>query len=160
MSEVTKLIRPVREKSAVTSGYGSRPDPFNPGKTQFHNGLDYVSEAGPDVLAICDGIVWFDHDHYDPRDEWQFNTPHSGGNMVIVQHIIHGQKIFAGYLHLVKNFVKVGEAVKMGQVIGVYGDVGASAGPHLHHMWKDKDNVVVDPTQRMLMGLRANGVVK
>lgn len=158
-AQITPLIRPVRPQHTVRSGFGLRVDPLTGKPGQFHNGIDYTSDAGPEVLAICDGIVWFDHDNYDERYRWDFTSPNSGGRMIVVQHIIHGVKRFAGYLHLVENYVSVGQAVKQGQLLGKYGNVGASTGPHLHFMIKSADNAVENPEPIMIEGLKASGLL-
>ena len=52
-------------------------------------------------------------------------------NVVIIR---HADSTFARYYHLTKEgvLVSVGEKVEKGQKIGLSGDSGASAGPHLH----------------------------
>lgn len=63
------------------------------------------------------------------------------GNMVVVD---HGEGIYSMYLHLSKIAVKVGAAVKKGQLIGLVGDTGYATGPHLHLSVKI-DGISVDP---------------
>lgn len=157
---ITPLIRPVRSPHKVTSGFGSRLDPIT-GKTgQHHPGIDYVNagHVNCEVVAVADGIVWYDFDNYDEKQRWNFQSPSSGGNMVILQHVIHGKKIFSRYLHLVKNFVSHGEAVKQGHVLGIYGNIGASAGAHCHFDMQDGNGTPIDPTPIMLAGLKKSGL--
>lgn len=155
---ITKLIRPVAEPHTVTSGYGERT--IN-GQTQFHPGIDYANGDSPAnyhkdkrVFAICDGVVTFDWDNYDPRYKWDFNSPNSGGEMVLINHEIHGVTYEVGYLHLTENYVTKGQKVKRGDVIGIYGDHGAATGPHVHFPMK-LNGQFVDPTPIMLKGLSA-----
>ena len=46
--------------------------------------------------------------------------------------IDHGQGVTSVFLHLSRIYVKEGDFVKAGQVIGAVGTTGASTGPHLH----------------------------
>ena len=52
-------------------------------------------------------------------------------NVVVIQ---HDDGTYARYYHLTKNgaSVAIGDDVKQQQIIGLSGDSGASAGPHLH----------------------------
>lgn len=154
----TKLVRPVNEPHTLTSPYGPRT--IN-GKPQFHKGLDYVHgdnkgnyHRDKSVVAVGDGVCVFDFDSYDDKKRW--NDPeHSAGNMVVLEHLINGKKYFVRYLHLMTNCVKVGQKVKMGEKIGVYGDAGISYGAHVHiDMW-DANWKQIDPTPIMLAGLNA-----
>jgi len=51
------------------------------------------------------------------------------GNSIVID---HGEGIFSVYFHLDKLFVKQGELVNRGQLIGAVGSTGFSTGPHLH----------------------------
>src|SRR2546427_208093 len=53
----------------------------------------------------------------------------SYGNMILVD---HGLGLATLYLHLSKMNVAVGDVVERGQIIGLSGDTGYVAGPHLH----------------------------
>jgi murein DD-endopeptidase MepM/ murein hydrolase activator NlpD len=52
--------------------------------------------------------------------------------MVIQKVLISGIFYSFRYCHLIENFVNHGQAVKQGDLIGIYGDVGYSFGAHLH----------------------------
>lgn len=51
------------------------------------------------------------------------------GNSIVID---HGEGLFSVYFHLDKLFVKEGEMVTRGQLIGTVGSTGFSTGPHLH----------------------------
>ncbi len=110
------LARPIG-KARVTSGYGTRIDPFN-GRLAQHTGLDFVGSYGTDILASADGVV---------KDAgWQ-----SGYGKAI--DVTHGYGFSSKYAHLSAIVVKPGQRVKKGQVIGKQGSTGRSTGSHLHY---------------------------
>jgi murein DD-endopeptidase MepM/ murein hydrolase activator NlpD len=87
---------------------------------------DFQMPIGTPVHAARSGkVVHVEQGHKD--------STRKGGeeNVVVIQ---HDDGTFARYYHLTQNGAKValGESVKQKQVIGLSGDSGASAGPHLH----------------------------
>ena len=65
------------------------------------------------------------------------------GNTVVLD---HGLGLTSSYFHMNAIQVKVGDAVKQGQAVGVVGNTGLSTGPHLH--WEIRlAGVPVDPWQ-------------
>ncbi len=128
---------PVNE-ARVSSPYGNR---ILKRKKQFHDGIDFVSNSDDcRVYAIADGVVVFDKDDYDEAVRWTDNK-HSGGNMIIIDHVIDGVHYYARYLHLGENTVSKHQEVREGDVVGEYADVGLSYGAHLHFdmyswLWK------------------------
>jgi murein DD-endopeptidase MepM/ murein hydrolase activator NlpD len=113
--EVRPEGRPVRS-GWISSGFGYRTDPFN-GKRTFHRGLDFVSPAGSDVLAVAAGVVTFS------------GKLANYGNMVEID---HGNGLVTRYGHNKENLVAVGDAVKKGEVIALVGSTGRSTAPHVH----------------------------
>ena len=65
------------------------------------------------------------------------------GNYVEID---HGNGYRTGYAHLNKSYVREGQAVKMGEVIGLMGDTGFSFGCHLHFITK-YNGQTFDPMQ-------------
>jgi hypothetical protein len=88
-----------------------------------HGGIDYSCVQGTPVKSSADGVVvWVDKD-----------TAANGGYGLYVR-VRHQQlNIDTLYAHLSRQDVKVGQAVKFGQVIGLSGNTGNSTGPHLHY---------------------------
>ncbi len=99
-----------------TSGFGYRKDPFTH-KRRFHNGLDIRVPVGTPVGASADGIVIF--------AGW------AGGYGKCIK-IKHFNGYTTLYGHLSRIYVKRGQKVHRGQIIGRSGRTGRATGPHLH----------------------------
>ncbi len=99
-----------------SSNFGYRIDPFN-GVRAFHEGMDFMAEAGTQVRAAAGGVVAFSDSH--PQY----------GNMIEVD---HGNGLITRYAHLSKRMVKVGDVVLSSGIIGMVGSTGRATGPHLH----------------------------
>jgi murein DD-endopeptidase MepM/ murein hydrolase activator NlpD len=108
----------------MTSGYGER---WN----SFHKGIDIAGNTGDDALVAMDGEVIYA----------QYNDG-GYGNLIIVK---HEDNMVTYYGHLSDFYVKVGDKVKKGDIIGAIGSTGFSTGPHLHFELR-VDNEPVDPT--------------
>ena len=72
------------------------------------------------------------------------------GRMVEVD---HGNGLATRYGHLSAIDVKVGEPVKIGQIVGQVGWTGRSTGPHLHYETR-VDGEPVDPQKFLRAGVR------
>jgi murein DD-endopeptidase MepM/ murein hydrolase activator NlpD len=101
----------------LTSGYGSRPDPFT-GRPDSHPGLDISGKTGDPVYATADGRV-----HTAARTG-------DYGNLVVIEHAFG---LTTRYGHLSKIATTPGAEVKRGQVIGYVGSTGRSTSSHLHY---------------------------
>ncbi len=122
------------ESVHVTSSFGWRLDPVTGSGTRLHRGTDFRGEVGDLVLSVANGQVTFVG--HDPVL----------GNMVIVE---HGLGITSLYGHLSDLLVWEGAQVRRGTALGLVGNTGRSAAPHLHLTIKI-DEVAVDPM--MLLG--------
>ena len=80
------------------------------------------------------------------------NSGWSGGYGRMVE-IDHGNGLSTRYGHLSQIDVKVGDVVKIGQVIGEVGSTGRSTGPHLHYETRI-DGEAVDPQKFLRAGVR------
>lgn len=85
-----------------------------------HGALDLRAVHGQEVYAAQDGVVYFIDTH-----------PRSGLD-VRIEHTVHGEKYRTIYEHLMGYQVKVGDRVRVGQLIGWANNTGYSAGDHLH----------------------------
>ena len=90
--------------------------------SRTHGGIDYSCAEGTPVKSCADGTVaWVDTD-----------KAANGGYGLYVRIDHPTLDINTFYAHLSRQDVKVGDKVKMGQVIGLSGNTGNSTGPHLH----------------------------
>lgn len=108
------------ESPIVTSPFGQRPAT---GVTppQFHKGIDFGNPTGTEIKAAMDGEVVIAQ-----RD----GTPVDGYGICTV--IKHSNGQWTLYAHQSEQFVKIGDTVKKGQVIGKIGSTGQVDGAHLH----------------------------
>jgi murein DD-endopeptidase MepM/ murein hydrolase activator NlpD len=129
--------KPVVGEVEFTSGFGVRSDPFL-GRPAMHTGLDFRASTGDPVRATANGKV--------ASSGW------AGGYGRMVE-IDHGNGLSTRYGHLSEIDVKVGDVVKIGQVIGLVGSTGRSTGPHLHYETRI-DGEAVDPQKFLRAGVR------
>jgi murein DD-endopeptidase MepM/ murein hydrolase activator NlpD len=110
-----KFIVPV-ENSIITGVYGSQR--ILNGKPKWpHYGLDFAAKEGTEVKAMLNGTVTM-------AEKDLFYT---GGTLIFD----HGHGISTLYMHMQKLFVKKGQKVKQGDIIGTVGATGRATGPHL-----------------------------
>jgi len=110
-----KFIIPV-DDAIITGVYGSQR--ILNGKPKWpHYGLDFAQEEGAPVKAMLNGTVTLAApDLY-----------YTGGTLIFD----HGHGISTLYMHMNKVFVKKGQKVKQGDIIGSVGSTGRATGPHL-----------------------------
>lgn len=114
---------------AITSPFGTRPDPFT-GEQKFHAGIDIGAAEGTPVGAAGAGEV--------TTAGWYGGY----GNAVIID---HGNGLQSLYGHLSAIMVSVGDLVTQLQTIGLVGSTGNSTGPHLHFELR-QDGSPIDPS--------------
>jgi murein DD-endopeptidase MepM/ murein hydrolase activator NlpD len=129
--------KPVIGEVEFTSGFGIRTDPFL-GRPAMHTGLDFRAAMGDPVRATANGKV--------ASAGW------AGGYGRMVE-VDHGNGLSTRYGHLSEIGVKVGDPIKIGQVIGQVGSTGRSTGPHLHYETRI-DGEAVDPQKFLRAGVR------
>ena len=110
-----KFIIPV-DDAIITGVYGSQR--ILNGKPKWpHYGLDFAQKEGSPVKAMINGTVTMaEPDLY-----------YTGGTLIFD----HGHGISTLYMHLNEIFVKKGQKVKQGEVIGTVGSTGRATGAHL-----------------------------
>ncbi len=129
--------KPVVGEVEFTSGFGVRSDPFL-GRPAMHTGLDFRAAIGDPVRATANGKV--------------VSSGWAGGYGRMVE-IDHGNGLATRYGHMSEIHVKVGDPIKIGQVIGLVGSTGRSTGPHLHYETRI-DGEAVDPQKFLRAGVR------
>lgn len=129
--------KPVVGEVELSSGFGVRTDPFL-GRPAMHTGLDFRGSMGDPVRATANGKV--------------VSSGWSGGYGRMVE-IDHGNGLSTRYGHLSEIDVKVGDVIKIGQVVGLVGSTGRSTGPHLHYETRI-DGEAVDPQKFLRAGVR------
>jgi murein DD-endopeptidase MepM/ murein hydrolase activator NlpD len=100
----------------ISSGYGSRNDPFGGGRAH-HMGIDIDANTGDPVTAAAEGVVSF------------AGVKNGYGNVVEID---HGNGYQTLYAHNSKLLVHVGDVVRAGDQIAKVGSTGRSTGSHLH----------------------------
>ena len=123
-SDRTRWIQPASARPSIwpvagrlTGAFGGRMDPFS-GEGAFHTGVDISAPPGTSVRATADGVVM--------GASWE------GGYGLMVQ-VDHGGGVNTFYAHLSRCFVQMGQAVRLGQIVGEMGATGRVTAPHLHY---------------------------
>jgi len=129
--------KPIASGTDLASGFGVRIDPFLRSPA-MHTGLDFRSSTGDPVRATANGTI---------------SVAGTNGGYGKMVEINHGNGITTRYAHLSQIEVKVGQPVKIGQLVGRVGSTGRSTGPHLHYETR-VDGDPVDPQKFLRAGLR------
>ncbi|XHX78262.1 MAG: M23 family metallopeptidase [Stenomitos frigidus ULC029] len=128
-----RLVFPLSIPAPITSVFGWRLHPVS-GEQRFHAGTDLGAPMGTPVLAAYAGKVAL------------ADFLGGYGLAVAIDHNQGTQQTLYG--HLSEIFVKPGEVVKQGMVIGRVGSTGVSTGPHLHFEFRQLTTegwVTMDP---------------
>jgi len=113
-------VQPVANKDLkrMASGFGMRLHPIH--KIQkFHEGMDFTAPTGTEIYATGNGTITF--------ADYKSN----GFGIHVV--IDHGYGYETVYAHMSQVKVRKGQKISRGDVIGLVGNTGLSAGPHLHY---------------------------
>ena len=110
-----KFIYPI-EKYIITGVYGSQRI-LNGEPRRPHYGIDFHADEGTPVKAMMDGEVTLA----------EKNMYFTGGTIIFD----HGHGISTLFMHMKDINVKVGQAVKKGEIVGTLGQSGRATGPHL-----------------------------
>ncbi len=136
-----RMIFPLPVPVDITSVFGWRTHPIT-GRLRFHSGIDLAAETGTPVLAAFSGKVTL------------ADLLGGYGLLVLLEHNEGQQE--TRYGHLSEIFVKPGQWVPQGTVIGLVGSTGQSTGPHLHFetlQATPSGMVAVDPQQDLQLAL-------
>ncbi len=106
----------------VTQYFGKTVDAKRLYISGTHGGVDFKASIGTPVKATLSGVV-VDTESIRIRNGCQY------GKWVLIKHA-NGLSTIYGHLSFV--YVRPGDTVTAGQVIGLSGDTGYATGPHLH----------------------------
>ncbi|MGB3491210.1 MAG: M23 family metallopeptidase [Elainellaceae cyanobacterium] len=113
----SNLMFPLSAPAIVTSPFGWRVHPLF-GSARMHTGTDLAAPMGTPVVAAYSGRVTVS------------DFVGGYGLTVVLRH--DEQTTETLYGHLSETFVRPGEMIEQGDVIGRVGSTGNSTGPHLH----------------------------
>ncbi|HPO47003.1 MAG TPA: M23 family metallopeptidase [Spirochaetota bacterium] len=117
-----QFIWPLEDVRNISSVLGLRGG-------RFHSGMDIPAQRGKPVCASMEGRVIC-------------SVYLAGfGNTIDVE---HRNNFITRYSHLSANFVKKGDFVRKGQIVGLVGSTGISTGNHLHFEIRCND-IPLDP---------------
>ena len=105
-------------RGALSSAFGRRRDPFS-GEGSFHTGVDLRSRKGSPVVAAADGLVL--------RSGWEGQY----GKSVVLSH--GRSQLSTHYAHMSQLYVRPGQIIRRGEVIGQVGSTGKTTSSHLHY---------------------------
>ncbi|MGL6133051.1 MAG: peptidoglycan DD-metalloendopeptidase family protein [Prochlorococcaceae cyanobacterium] len=127
------LLFPLIGAGVNTSGFGFRLHPIL-ASWLMHTGIDLAAPTGTPVVASLGGKV--------------VSSGEAGGYGLVVELEHDNPRRRTLYAHLSELYLKSGDRVRQGEVIGRVGSTGLSTGPHLHfelRLPSDGGWVAVDP---------------
>jgi murein DD-endopeptidase MepM/ murein hydrolase activator NlpD len=109
---------PLTDEPCINAPFGNSRSYNNGAYLYFHTGVDFgVCAQNLNIYAPAAGVV-------------VFTGPLTiRGNATIID---HGHGVYSGIWHQSETFVKKGDQVTPGMLIGTIGNTGRSTGPHLH----------------------------
>ncbi|HSD66450.1 MAG TPA: LysM peptidoglycan-binding domain-containing M23 family metallopeptidase [Vicinamibacteria bacterium] len=96
---------------------GEVNSPFGPRRLGWHGGIDIAAERGTPVRAAAPGLV--------VMSGWEARY----GRVVKIWHV---EGLMTVYAHNHENYVRVGDWVERGQILGTVGATGRATAPHVH----------------------------
>ena len=119
-----RLLFPLSVPAPISSVFGWRVHPIFQ-TWRFHSGTDFAAEQGTPIVAALSGRI----------SAADFIGGY--GLTVVVDHV--GGQSQTLYGHMSELFVRPGQVVRQGEVIGRVGSTGNSTGPHLHFEVRRRD---------------------
>lgn len=115
----------------VSSGFGEIRG------AKIHKAIDFAAQVGMPIYATADGVV--------SKAGWG-----TGYGMVAIIDHEHLGNYESVYAHMSRSYVKEGQEVRQGQLIGLVGNTGRSTGPHLHYEIRE-NHKKVNPRSKSLV---------
>ena len=110
-----EFIYPI-DKYIITGVYGSQRI-LNGKPRRPHYGIDFHAPEGTPVKAMMDGQVTL-----------SVNDMYFTGGTIVFD---HGHGVSTLYMHMKDIYVKKGQKIKKGDIVGTLGQTGRATGPHL-----------------------------
>jgi len=107
---------PLDSYTRISDDYGYRTNPISHDR-QLHNGIDIAAPQGTKIHAAAQGTVV----------EAAYNS-----SMGYYVKINHDDGLSTIYMHASKLYVRKGDTVNEGSIIGAVGRTGSTTGNHLH----------------------------
>jgi hypothetical protein len=130
--------------AVITQEFRANPQIYGRWGFPGHEGVDFRALTNTNIYCCADGEVY--RLHSNPKD-------HPYGIHVRLRHEFGYKTVYA---HMIEAFIREGEIVQAGQVIGLADTTGASVGSHLHLTLKhdgatergetDYPKDIIDPT--------------
>jgi murein DD-endopeptidase MepM/ murein hydrolase activator NlpD len=139
-----EFIMPVDGGRVNPKDFGKRRYVNNSPTSYRHNGLDIGHDEGTPIKATNNGRVLL--------AEYLIET----GNTIIIE---HGYGLKSWHYHMKDLYVKAGDMVKKGDIIGTVGSTGFSTGPHLHFSFTIND-VWINPITIIEQGVPLIGTAE
>jgi len=127
---MTTFRQPFHGSYSITLDFGEAWPPLYTDESP-HEGIDYGTPMGTEILASADGVVTL-----------VGNLQVGYGKYIKLSH--ENGTFDTLYAHLDKIYVRYSQTVKQGDVIGLSGSSGNSTGPHLHFEVRKK-GIKIDP---------------
>ena len=108
--------RPFWQACVLRYSRGTRQDPFT-GEERFHQGVDLACAEGTAVLAVREGVA---------------TAARRSDSYGVCLQLLHPDGTETLYAHLQYLYVRTGETVQAGQILGTAGQTGRATGAHLH----------------------------
>lgn len=110
-------------------------------KGYYHTGIDIADRSLPKIVSAASGTVIFAGcAGYCPP----LGSTYGGSGYAWAIQVDHGNGYSTWYAHLKNIYVKSGQKVSAGEVIGQMGSTGRSTGPHVHFELR-KNNSHINP---------------
>jgi murein DD-endopeptidase MepM/ murein hydrolase activator NlpD len=103
----------------ITSDFGPRDNPLNPGEKEFHRGIDFTDPQN----RVYPGLSGNARVGYGSRE----------GNFIQVQQILYNTVFYANSFHNKEILVQTGDKVLSTDIVAVMGATGTVTGKHVHH---------------------------
>lgn len=125
----------------ISSEWGTRIHPITKARGH-HRGIDIANSTGTPIYAAFSGTVRFTFEgRYNSRTRRWEGNPVTGtwntGKIIIIDGPGGGSELYG---HLAKIYVRAGQKVNAGDIIGTMGSTGNVTGPHLHfEVWAGRN---------------------